>query len=45
MVREADYVFCIWNGLSMGTKAAYDYARMFKKKTARLKVLRPAYLH
>jgi hypothetical protein len=27
MVEQADFVVCIWNGKSTGTKAVYEYAR------------------
>ena len=32
MVHVADYVMCIWNGDSKGTKAVYEYAKEIGKQ-------------
>lgn len=32
MVNDADIVLCIWNGVSKGTKAVFDYAQAQGKK-------------
>jgi predicted Rossmann-fold nucleotide-binding protein len=39
MVRQADLVFCFWNGYSRGTKAVWDYALELDKPSRLTNVL------
>jgi hypothetical protein len=37
MADQADYVYCVWNGESPGTKALYDYANTLTGKSVALR--------